>query len=245
MKQFFIWAIVFAICIFLPACDVATSVSQDNSTPQPHFNICLVLDGTDRLSEQNVVPCVTSEEIVDLANTLTEKGIGSLYVSYIDNNCDNNHVAVFEWSENKPESPGDKPGYMKMVEYEKLIADSQKAMDGFKERRDEAFRDFFEDCSGIVTLVYSDAVAHQRKGSDVNGAINQASRLLQASCSGVTRSSIILVSDGCDNVGKRLSELPEGMDLFIVNSNASKHQYGELVAKEFVTLKQAAKHIFK
>ena len=243
-KHFLFYAIVFAASIILPACEGLTAAPHEDFVGKRYYNVCLVLDGTDRLSGQNGVPCVVAEEMVDLARTLADNGMGSLYLCYVDNNSDNNRVAMFEWSEHAPKPVGDKPGYMKMADYDKQVAASQKAQDEYQKHLKKELQEFFKDCSGIVDLAYSDAVARQKKGSDVNGAINKAARLLKASSPVATHSYIILVSDGCDNVGKELSPLPRETELFLINSSVSKHQYGELVSREFVTLKQAAKHLF-
>lgn len=236
---------IFAISVLLPGCDATGSSHQEVQAIPSVYNICLVLDGTDRLSEQNGVPCMAVEEILDLAGTLTQKGLGNLYVTYVDDNCDNNRVAVYEWSEMSPEPIGTKPSYIKSTDYEKQCAERQKEVDDYKARKEEALQAFTPGISFIVEAAYSDKVAHQRRCSDVNGAINQASRLLKATASEDNHSCIILVSDGCDNVGKGLSSLPIDTDLFLINSNVSKHQYGDLVTREFVTLHQAIKYIFK
>ena len=84
----------------------------------------------------------------------------------------------------------------------------------------------------------------KKKGSDVNGAINKASKLLRASTQEGVHSYIILVSDGCDNVGKELNKFDTNTELTIVNSTTIKHQYQEYVSKEYVTLKQVYNYIF-
>jgi len=244
MKNYQLWTILFVISVFLTSCNALASAQQDAPTHQKQYNICLVLDGTDRLSEENGVPCVPYEEMVNLANTLTEKGTGNLYVSYVDNNCDNNRVAVFEWSEMKPSAPGNKPDYMKMAKYNELVSAYEEAQGKYSSHLEESIRAFSHDCSCIEKMAYSDVVAHQKKGSDVNGAINQADRLLRASAHGDNHPYIILVSDGCDNVGKELAELTQGTEILLVNSNVAKHQYGNLISREFVTLDQAINYIF-
>lgn len=242
MKRLTSMAIVtmtlFQSCSVIP--EESTSKTQDVN----HYNICLILDGTDRLSEENGVPVVTSEEINKLANTLSDKGVGNLYVSYVDKNCDNNHVAIFEWQEEKPALLGEKPGYMKMTKYKELQEATNKKDNEYKKRMEEALEAFAAESDAIVASAYSDEVAKQKKGSDVNGAINKANRLLRASNIDSECSYIILVSDGCDNVGNTLLDFPPNAELVIVNSNVSKHQYGGLVFHEFVTLKQAIKYIF-
>lgn len=245
MKNVLFWAIMFAIIAFLPACDTFTTAGLDASSSVKRFNVCLILDGTDRLSEQNGVPCITNNELLGLAEMLSNKGIGCLYVGYVDKDCDNNQVAIFEWMEDRPQAPGDKPGYMKMKEYNRLEEQYKDDKAAYDLLLSDSLREFSQDCSVVSEAAYSDAVAHQKRGSDVNGAINQAGRLLRASKNGADISFIILVSDGCDNVGKELLQLPQSTELLIVNSNVSKHQYSELISNEFVTLQQAVNYIFK
>lgn len=245
MRNVLFWAIIFATIAFLPACDTFTTAGLDASSSVKRFNVCLILDGTDRLSEQNGVPCITNNELLGLAEMLSNKGTGCLYISYVDKDCDNNQVAIFEWMEDRPQVPGDKPGYMKMKEYNKLKGQYLDDKAAYDLLLSDALREFSQDCSAVSEAAYSDAVAHQKRGSDVNGAINQAGRLLRASKNGADISFIILVSDGCDNVGKELLQLPQSTELLIVNSNVSKHQYSELISNEFVTLQQAVNYIFK
>lgn len=244
MRDLSFWATVYAIIAFLPACDACLTSEQGDLTSAKQFNICLVLDGTDRLSEENGVPCITNDELVGIAETLSQKGTGSLYVSYVDNNCDNNRIAIFEWMENMPIAHVKKPDYMKMAEYKNLVFSDTENREAYDSRLALALGDFNRESNRIREFAYSDAVANQKKGSDVNGAINQACRLLRASESGAQESFIILVSDGCDNVGKKLEPLPHTTELIIVNTNVSKHQFNDAVSKEFVTLKQAVNYIF-
>ena len=245
MKRNQLWAGIIAILTLLPACESITKPVQGSMMSKKQFNICLVLDGTDHLSKQNGVPSITNDELIRVAETLSNKGIGCLYVSYVDKDCDNNQVAIFEWMEERPQAPGDKPGYMKMKEYNRLEEQYKDDKAAYDLLLSDALREFSQDCSVVSEAAYSDAVAHQKRGSDVNGAINQAGRLLRASKNGADISFIILVSDGCDNVGKGLLQLPQSTELFIVNSNVSKHQYNELISNEFVTLQQAVNYIFK
>ncbi len=228
----------------IQSCNSSSKETLDSFQNDKQYNICLILDGTDRLTEENSVPELSSDEISNLAQTITERGKGFLYVTYIDKDCDNNHIAIFEWQEDKPLSHGEKPGYMKMVDYKK----QEKAYNDEKESYDchltDAISKFSNECMSILESAYSDAVALQRNGSDVNGAINKASKLLRASTREGVHSYIILVSDGCDNVGKELYNLDAHTELIIVNSNVTKHQYQEYVSKEYVTLKQVFNYIF-
>ncbi len=208
------------------------------------YNICLVLDGSDRLSNQNEVPQVSTEEIVGFAKSLAEKGRGSLYVSFVDNNCDNNKVAVFEWDMEKPSTLERKPGYMKASEYAEIEDANRQKHQEYSQALVNSIEYFSRDCSRITGMAYSDEVARQKNGSDVNGALNQAIRLLRAKEEQSDFSYIVLVSDGCDNVGKELTYFPQSTELLIVNSSVTQHPYGDIVSREFVTLKQALSYIF-
>ena len=232
---------VFALA-FIQGCG---SLPEESLKKQENrrYNICLILDGTDRLCEQAGVPIVAVSEMTSMADALSE-GIGTLYVSYVDDNCDNNNVVLFDWSQEKPSATSEKKGYEMMSEYEEKEAEYSDNKKAYDDRRDAAINMFSQECATLIEIAYSDFVAKQKKGSDVNGAINQAVRLLQASLCGSEQSYIILVSDGCDNVGKVLKELPPNMELLIVNTNVSKHQYDDIVYREFATLGQASNYIF-
>lgn len=237
-------AIIIAMMTAMASCGSVESKQKSESRTVDRYNICLVLDGTDRLSNQNGVPQATSQEVVELAKTLAKKGIGSFYLSYVDANCDNNNVAIFDWHKESPIMPGVKPTYMKMSEYKEITQKYQTDSLSYSSGLIDAIGAFSRDCEKICNIAYSDEVAKHKNGSDVNGAINQAIRLLRASEHQTDFSYIILVSDGCDNVGRELSYFPRSTELLIVNSCIAKHQYEELVSREFVTLKQALNYIF-
>lgn len=246
MKHNILVTVFTIIALLLAACDVASNTSQSDSNTDKTFNICLVLDGTDIHSLQNGVPKVTGVEIDSLASKFTSAGLGSLYVTYIDTDCDNNPVSVFEWKTVKPEEPGAKPGYMQMSEYHRNQSAYAEAYARYRRIRTCMLNEFSLEVAKTIRLAYSDDVAKARRGSDVNGAINQAVKLLGASASaGNPEGIIILVSDGVDNVGKPINTLPPSVELLIVNTNVIKHQYSDLVFREFATLNQAINYIFK
>ena len=147
----------------IQSCNLSSEEKQDVIQNDMQYNICLVLDGTDRLSEENSVPELSVEEILSFANAIAEKGKGFLYVTYIDKNCDNNHIAIFEWLEDKPLYHGEKKGYMKMVDYkkqEKADNDQKKAYDC---RLTDALSKFSDECTIILESAYSDVVAREKK----------------------------------------------------------------------------------
>lgn len=242
MKTSIFSAIVFASVMMISSCGNTDSINE-NSIPAKSYNICILLDGTDRISNQAGVPVVSPDEIVEFAKMFANNGGGSLYLGYIDDNCDNNKVAVFEWNEKKPVEIGKKPGYMKVAEYNKLKASNDSTIIAYRTALDSAITEFSHNCETICESAYSETVAKHKKGSDVTGAINQAIRLLRANQDKYDFSYIILVSDGLDNVGKQLDDL-QSSKLFIVNSNVSMHQYADIISKEFVTLKQSFNYIF-
>lgn len=241
MRTFQFLAIISAVLFIFSSCISSTNASEDKRLDK-YYNICLVLDGTDRLSEQNGVPCISSNEITDIARTIANNGVGCFYVTYVDNDCDNNRIAVFEWTANKPEILANKPLYMQVKEFEEITRASKERLDAYDTELENSILQFDKEARIICQSAYTDAIARQKNGSDVNGAINQAGRLLSASERG--SSHIILVSDGCDNVGKELLGLSSSSELILVNTNVSKHHYRDIVSKECVTLKQAINHIF-
>lgn len=242
MKKYTLFAMTLVIMFFMQGCGSLTDEST-NVPESTYYNICLILDGTDRLCEQAGVPMVTVEEMVGLTKKLSD-GQGTLYVGYVDDDCDNNQIVLFDWNQTKPSAPGEKKGYVMMSKHEEDKSKYSVDSSAYEDRWNTAINIFSNECATLRELAYSDFVAKQKKGSDVNGAINQAVRLLQASSRGSERSYIILVSDGCDNVGKELKNLPPNMELLIVNTNVSRHQYDDIVSREFATLGQASNYIF-
>ena len=245
MKKSLLITMAVALVAALQSCNVVTDENNDASQNTKHFNICLIIDGTDRLSNQNGIPRITNADIENLTRAVVTYGKGSLYVSYIDNDCDNNKIAVFSFDYPKPISPGPKKDYQTVKDYDTIKNNYRQQQDAYNNYIKGAVDQFSSDCSLVTDLAYSNYVAKQKNGSDVNGALNQASRLLSASRENGAKSFIILVSDGCDNVGKELKELPENTELLIVNTNVSKHNYNNMLTREFVTLNQASNYIFK
>lgn len=244
MKKYLLIIKVMIVMTIIQSCNLSSKETQDVIQSDKQYNICLVLDGTDRLTEENSVPKPSVDEILSFAKAISEKGKGSLYVTYIDKDCDNNHIAIYEWMEDKPMNHGEKPGYMKMADYQKQEKADNEQKEAYDCSLTDALSKFSDECTTIIEAAYSDVVALQKKGSDVNGAINKANKLLRASAQEGVSSCIILISDGCDNVGKDLNKLDTNTELIMVNSNVTKHQYQEYVSKEYVTLKQVYNYIF-
>ena len=243
MNQNTLLMTLLAVAIILSGCGKV--VCEPSATSRgTRNNICLVLDGTDRLSSQNGVPEISGEEIMKFVQLLAERGGGYLYVTYVDNDVDNNRVAIFDWLKDEPTPLGPKPGYMKVSEYQALKTEKESELSTYHSKLSEAFEDFSAQCDLVVGDAYTDFVAKQKRGSDVNGAINQAVRLLHGSSGNLGPPYIILISDGCDNVGKELTSDVADAAIILVNSNVSKHSYGDMVVKECVTLRQVSNYIF-
>lgn len=244
MKKKLLLIMATAIMIVLQSCGAIADEKQSELQKTTYYNICLIIDGTDRLCNQNDVPYVSVAEMESLASFICKNGLGTLYVSYVDKDCDNNKIAIFEQNDIRPSDIGRKAGYVQISKYNKEKEQRQKDQDAYDRKEAETINQFSSECDLIVSAAYSNSVAKQQKGSDVNGAINKAIRLLCASEQQDGQSFIILVSDGCDNVGKQLHSLPNDVKLLLVNSNVSKHHYEDIVSKEFASLKQAQKYIF-
>lgn len=244
MKKELLLIMAAAMITVLQSCSAVADETPSEAQKTNRYNICLIIDGTDHLCNQNDVPYVSVAEMDSLANCICKKGQGTLYVSYVDKDCDNNKVAIFEQYDVRPADIGPKPDYVQLSKYSKEQEKRLIAQDAYDRIKEGAINQFSTECEIIVSSAYSNHVAKQQKGSDVNGAINKAIRLLRASEQMDEQSFIILVSDGCDNVGKQLHSLPKDVELLIVNSNVSKHHYEDIVSKEFVSLKQAQKYIF-
>ncbi len=86
MKKHLLITMVLVIMTLLQSCNLSTKETQDVIQNDKQYNICFILDGTDRLTEENSVPELSSDEISNMALTITEKGKGFLYVTYIDKN---------------------------------------------------------------------------------------------------------------------------------------------------------------
>lgn len=217
-------------------------------SPIKRYNIVVVLDGTDRLQAENVVPLVGCEELHEIATKMLEGGCGSLYVTYVDNNSDNNQAAILDFDDREPQKPAPRPSYVPVSEYRtQKLGPFEKDSIRYVNNKTLHMRAFDRDCEPIVEQAYADIVATNRRGSDVHGAINQAYRLLKPNMTEANRNIIILVSDGVDNVGKELLLLskPDEVELYLVNGSVSKHSLGDIVDNEFVTLNQVIKKIFK
>ena len=239
--RFFILVFVVTLWLTLFSSCNSQQHNEDLKSTLKHYNICLIIDGTDLITGESGIPKLKKGDIIELANTLSCKGVGSLYVGYIDSNADNNAWAIFEWSDTPPIYPGPKPSHEQIKKYSTKIDAYDTAKKKYDDKLSSTLEAFEHDCDNIFNMAYSNEVARQKYGSDINGAVNIAVKFLKSD--EVSKSHIILISDGVDNVHKELASIPASIELLIVNTNAAKHQFEQ--AKEFVTLKQVTNYILK
>lgn len=244
MKKFNL-LLILSTMLAITSC-TATESSEVVDSPITRYNIVVVLDGTDRLQAENVVPMVGQDEALVMASQMLESGVGTMYFTYVDNNSDNNKSAILDFDDNEPKKPEPRPSYVPVSEYRAhTLEPFEKDSIRYENSKALHMHAFERDCALIVEQAYSDVVATNKRGSDVIGAINQAYRLLKPNMTEANRNIIILVSDGVDNVGKELQPKPKGVELYLVNGTVSKHSLGDMVDNEFVTINQIINHIFK
>lgn len=234
------------ISAMLATASCTTSNSSDVvDSPIKRYNIVIVLDGTDRLQAENVVPVVGQAELSDISSKMLSTGVGTLYVTYVDDNSDNNQAAILDFDEKEPVKPGPRPSYLPVSEYREKKGIYSTDSTNYENNKKLYLSSFEKDCANILEQSYSDMVATNKRGSDVIGAINQAYRLLKPNITEANRNIIILVSDGVDNVSKQLQPKPEGVEVYLINGSVSKYSLGDIVNNEFVTINQIIKYIFK
>lgn len=241
MNIFKILAIIAIIGAALTGCQ-STTVVQEN-TEHPCYNICVLLDGTDRLSQENSVPLISQEDILSLAERIAYQGTGSLYVSYIDENSRNNPLAVFEWWLLKPHPVAEKREHIKQVEYDMEVEAYEKAMQKYSSELESALEKFSNDIRRLVMEAYSDEVASEKTGSDVYGAVNKAHRALLCNEKAQT-AHIIMFSDCQDNVGNTLQDISPATELIVVNANYEDNGLSGLASRQFVIFDQVINYLF-
>lgn len=230
-----------AIGAVLSSCHSSAPSSDVQNTDPAKHNICLIIDGTDRLTHESCFPLLSTDQIVAVAQKIADHGVGTLYVSYIDEKSVNNAFSVFAWDKERPDPLPQKPETMPTEVYKRRVQEHDALMDEYVTELESAVARFSTDTKGIVALAYSDAVAGKSKASDVNGAINRAVRMLKAESDDVPVSYIVVVSDLCDNIGCSLEDIPDGMELVVINTNINSL---DVISKQCPTFDQAIKYIF-
>ncbi|MDH6357802.1 hypothetical protein [Parabacteroides sp. PF5-9] len=217
--------------------------------PIPNYSICLVLDGTDRRDRQQSIPEVDIQDVLNLAAKVQETGEGKLFLTFIDDNCANNghsYLNIMQPLKSPRSTYPKKKDYETQAEYNKekdkimseFIADSI----AFEKSRLERLSSFREKTQEIINEAYSDRVAKNSRGSDINGAISLGVKLLTTSNASI--SYLILISDCVDNVKKPLVEIPDNIQIILINNSVSNHQLGDKIKMELSNLEQICETIF-
>lgn len=245
MKQLKFMLILSVLMASIVSCSTTGVPESNNPVPAKRYNIVIILDGTDRLAEENCVPLLQTEDIMSIANKMTTNDIGTIYVSWVDDNSDNNQAAVMEYELTAPYPIPKRPNYMPVSKYNTQIEQYKSDSVIWANEKRRLYDSFRADCNRVITSAYSEKVAKTSKGSDINGSLNQALRLLSPNAQKSDVNIILLISDGVDNGGKDLAEKLENIEIMFLNGNVAKHSYRNYIDNEFATLNQAINHIFK
>jgi len=202
------------------------------------YNICLILDGTDRKVREQSTPEVDIQYLMKFVSTIRELGGVTLFLSWIDDNSENNTHVYLKMTHISPPQPpyiAPKKDYETLSEYNKsknekmskYVADSVEFAKQ-KEEEKGKISVFQKNAEKIIDLAYSDVVAATKRGSDIHGALNLGVKLLK-STHNASESYMILISDLIHNTGRSLKEIPDDVTLIMVNESVSDHQFGERV----------------
>lgn len=198
-------------------------------TKVANFEITLFVDGTDKIHRECAVPFVDVNFIADLVNKIQKNGQGRLWIGYIDNDNQNNRIAYLEINQapHAIEITGKKRSETSSEYQERYNMETmriKKDSSEFERSNSQKLSVFLKEVQEIIKIAYSDKVAKSKTGSDVIGAINSGTRLLSIINNSTAKQYIILVSDGVDNVGKELHEVPDNLKVILVNNSGSKSQ---------------------
>ncbi len=191
------------------------------------FEIVLFVDGTDKIHNEYAVPFVDMDFMTYLVNKIQQSGEGKLWLGYIDAESQNNRVAYIEIARGPRliEITGKKRSETNTEFYERYNLETmkfKKDSTDFERSNSQKLSVFLKEVQEIIKIAYSDKVAKSKNGSDVNGAINSGTRLLNIINDSAAKQYIILVSDGVDNIGKPLSKVPDNVEVILVNNSGSK-----------------------
>jgi hypothetical protein len=215
----------------------------------PEYNIVLIADGTDIRHNHYAVPVVTREYISNLANKIQHNGKGRLWLGYVDNSSENNNIAYLEIFPvpNIVETAIKKRSETKAEYDARLNADKERFAEvtaNFEQEQSKRISMFLAETQQILEIAYSDKVATAKAGSDVNGAINAGSRLLNLMPNDTaTKNYIVLVSDGVDNIKNGINRVQDNVEVLLVNNSGSKNHLGIKVV-ELDNLIRVEEYIF-
>jgi len=240
--------ILASLILLLTGCTSESTLKQESSNNQvPTYNLYLIVDGTDIISNEHYsVPKVTSIDIVRLVHKVRSVGKGKVFLTFIDDNSENNAIAYLSI----PQIP---------ITEEKKPKMDFEARDIYNSRKEKARaifnKDNYEFTKNLDTFVqkseeiladaYSTRVAKIVSGSDIFGAINTANGILKSISNNTTSQNyILLISDAADNVWKPLFEMPTNVTLLSITNSNSDNMFGDR-AKELPNLDLIEEKIFE
>lgn len=205
------------------------------------YSICLIVDGTDAISNQSAIPKVQVSDIENLLDSITSHGMGSFYLTYVDDNSLNNAVEDWSWYRREPILTGRKTGESGDEYAERAKKDSAN-LKRYLEDFDNTKQHFFHRCDSLLQVAYSREVTQKARGSDIYGAVNKAISCVSSDKT-ATISTILLVSGMQHNVATQEQRaLPQGTSLFLIGG--LKNELTLKPEQEFIKLQQAIYYLF-
>jgi len=193
----------------------------------PDYNIVIIVDGTDLKHKEYAVPMVTVEYIAQFADKIQQKGKGRLWLGYVDESSENNSIAYLEIFQ-APHEITDKMRSETKLEYSERLKKMATDSMAFEKDKSQRLFTFLEEAQKIIQVAYSTKVITAKRGSDVDGALNAGMRLLKTvSIDSDTKKYVVLVSDGVDNIGKKINGIPDNVKVLLVNNSGSKNHLGD------------------
>lgn len=180
------------------------------------------------------VPIINVDFIQQMISSITDKGHGELWLTFVDRSALNNKVLHFTVPEKMKafEPPVRNAGQLK-GEYDRELAEfkADSAKNASKMTTDllnynEAKEKFLKECSEMINKGYALKKPYEDY-SDVIGSLNAAVRSLATLDSDSTRfRSILLISDGVQDIPagdtrQQLNEIPDDVMLVTVNHGGS------------------------
>lgn len=152
MKQLQFMLILSVLVVSIVSCSTTGIPESNNTHPAKRYNIVIVLDGTDGLVEENCVPMLQVEDIMSIANKMTTNGIGTIYVSWVDNNSDNNQAAVMEYELTAPNPIPQRPNYVPVSKYNAQIEQYKSDSVIWANEKRTIYDSFRADCNRVIRV---------------------------------------------------------------------------------------------
>lgn len=208
---------------------IGAGVVEGSSYEDTQYSIFLILDGTDRISNEYAVPVIEKADyLLDFIDRNQKIGLGRLWIGYVDDNSLNNETAYFDLR-NIPQPVGEQPKRISgepKSQYDTRLEKWKK--DSEVNNREAIISNMRYDIERITKMAYTEKIARNRRGSDIFGAINTAIRALETVQKNTSEiKHICLISDGHDNVNgiKSMLALPSDIEILLVNASGSKSSF--------------------